>query len=255
LSASRCLPVDERWSRYAHTQRWLCERFAAPVIGTVTCQDIKTEHTQKIVNAAPTPGEGARVQGMISALVSGVRHRAHRVIQPLVSPYRSDGDHPVIGLAVPAQPLMTHVRGLRPVLAVPAVIDHQHPRIMRGGRGIRAQQLQPAGVDPLRIPPRLREEELQPLHRRILRPGHRLGPGQRRQRLVPVPRRQQPGQVLPEPRRCARRPNRSSNRAAYSSSGPGATGQRRRPVITHPTASHATTPRHTSNPPESTNYR
>ena len=28
---------------------------------------------------------------------------------------------------------------------------------------------------------------------------HRLGPGQRGQRLVPVPRRQQPGQVLPEP--------------------------------------------------------
>ena len=64
------LPVDERWSRkHAHTQR-LCERFAAPVIDTVTCQDIKAEHTQRIVNAAPTPGEGARVQGMISALVS-----------------------------------------------------------------------------------------------------------------------------------------------------------------------------------------
>ena len=30
-------------------------------------------------------------------------------------------------------------------------------------------------------------------------PGHRLGPGQGRQRLVPLPRRQQPGQVLPEP--------------------------------------------------------
>jgi integrase len=65
------LPVDERWSRkHAHTQRRLCERFAAPVIDTVTCQDITTSHTQRIVNAAPTPGEGARVQGMISALVS-----------------------------------------------------------------------------------------------------------------------------------------------------------------------------------------
>jgi hypothetical protein len=40
------LPVDERWSRkHAHTQRRLCERFAAPVIGAVTCQDITTEHT------------------------------------------------------------------------------------------------------------------------------------------------------------------------------------------------------------------
>ena len=65
------LPVEERWSRkHAHTQRRLCERFAAPVIDAVTCQDIKTSHMQEIVNAAPTPGEGARVQGMISALVS-----------------------------------------------------------------------------------------------------------------------------------------------------------------------------------------
>jgi hypothetical protein len=40
------------------------------VIGPVTCQDIKTWHMQQIVNAAPTPGEGRRVQGMISALVS-----------------------------------------------------------------------------------------------------------------------------------------------------------------------------------------
>jgi hypothetical protein len=65
------LPFDERWSRkHEHTQRRLCERFAAPVIDAVTCEDIKTSHMQKIVNAASTPGEGARVQGMISALVS-----------------------------------------------------------------------------------------------------------------------------------------------------------------------------------------
>jgi integrase len=65
------LPVKDRWSRkHAHTQRRLCERFAVPVIDAVICQDIKTEHTQRIVNAAPTAGEGARVQGMISALVS-----------------------------------------------------------------------------------------------------------------------------------------------------------------------------------------
>ena len=65
------LPVDERWSRkHADTQRRLCERFAAPVIAAVTCQDIKTGHTQKIVNAAPSPGEGNRVHRMISALVS-----------------------------------------------------------------------------------------------------------------------------------------------------------------------------------------
>ncbi len=69
LSPGR-LPVRGQWSRkHAHTQRRLCERFAAPVIGTVTCQDITAGHMQQVVNAAPTPGEGDRVQGMISALV------------------------------------------------------------------------------------------------------------------------------------------------------------------------------------------
>jgi integrase len=64
------LPADRRWSRkHAHTQRRLCERFAAPVIGGVACQDIKTWHMQQVVNAAPTAKEGARVHGMISALV------------------------------------------------------------------------------------------------------------------------------------------------------------------------------------------
>ena len=62
LSADR-LPVQGQWSRkHAHTQRRLCERFAAPVIGAVVCQDITTGHMQKIVNAAPTPGEGDRVR-------------------------------------------------------------------------------------------------------------------------------------------------------------------------------------------------
>ena len=65
------LPADRRWSRkHAHTQRRLCQRFAAPVIDTVACQDIKTSHTQQMVNAAPTPGEGDRVHRMITALVT-----------------------------------------------------------------------------------------------------------------------------------------------------------------------------------------
>jgi len=64
------LPVKDRWSRkHADTQRRLCQRFAAPVIAAVTCQDIKAEHTQKIVNGAPTAGEGDRVHRMISAMV------------------------------------------------------------------------------------------------------------------------------------------------------------------------------------------
>jgi hypothetical protein len=35
------LPVEGRWSRkHADSQRRLCQRFAAPVIGAVTCQDM-----------------------------------------------------------------------------------------------------------------------------------------------------------------------------------------------------------------------
>ena len=65
------LPVSERWSRkHAHTQRRLCELYVAPVIAAVTCQDIKASHMQKVVNAAPTAGEGDRVRRMVSALVT-----------------------------------------------------------------------------------------------------------------------------------------------------------------------------------------
>jgi hypothetical protein len=55
----------------------LCERFAAPVIDTVTCQEIKTSRMQEIVDAAPTPGEGVTsttamlvVRACLLALVS-----------------------------------------------------------------------------------------------------------------------------------------------------------------------------------------
>jgi integrase len=87
------LPVDERWSRkHAHTQRRLCERFAVPVIGSVTCQDITTDHMQEIVNAAPTPGEGNRVQGMISALVSSGLHGGYLANPRLAKVHWQAGD-------------------------------------------------------------------------------------------------------------------------------------------------------------------
>jgi hypothetical protein len=128
---------------------------------------------------------------------------------------------------------MAHVRGRRAVLAVPAVIDHQHARIVRGGRRIREQQFQPAAINLLSVPPGFGQEELQPLHRRMMRPECRLGPGQRGQRLVPVPRRQQPGQLIPEPAPLRQRTEQVINRATSPSSGPGAAGQGRRRVITH----------------------
>ena len=70
-------PAGRAWSaKHADTQRRLCQRFAAPVIATITCQDIKTAHMQKIVNAAPTAGEGARLRRALSAMVTaGDRRR------------------------------------------------------------------------------------------------------------------------------------------------------------------------------------
>jgi integrase len=90
------LPADERWSRkHADTQRRLCERFAAPVIGVVTCQDIKTRHTQKIVNAAPTAGEGDRVHRMLSALVSAGIEGGYLASQRLAKVHWQAGDRPL----------------------------------------------------------------------------------------------------------------------------------------------------------------
>jgi integrase len=90
------LPVRERWSRkHAHTQQRLCERFAAPVIGAVTCQDIKTDHTQAIVNAAPTAGEGNRVRGMISALVSAGVDGGYLANPRLAKVHWQVGDRPL----------------------------------------------------------------------------------------------------------------------------------------------------------------
>ena len=90
------LPVEERWSRkHADTQRRLCERFAAPVIDAVTCQDIKTGHMQKIVNAAPTPGEGNRVHGMISALVSAGLEGGYLANPRLAKVHWQAGDRPL----------------------------------------------------------------------------------------------------------------------------------------------------------------
>jgi hypothetical protein len=90
------LPVRARWSRkHAHTQRRLCERFAAPVIGAVACQDISTRHTQAIVNAAPTAGEGDRVRGMISALVSAGLDGGYLASPRLARVHWQPGDRPL----------------------------------------------------------------------------------------------------------------------------------------------------------------
>ena len=90
------LPVQGQWSRkHAHTQRRLCERFAAPVIDAVVCQDIKTGHMQKILNAAPTPGKGKRVQGMISALAGAGLEGGYLANPRLAKVHWQAGDHPM----------------------------------------------------------------------------------------------------------------------------------------------------------------
>ena len=90
------LPVQDRWSRkHAHTQRRLCERFAAPVIGAVTCQDITTSHTQQIVNAAPTAGEGDRVHRMLSALVAAGIEGGYLTSPRLAMVHWQAGDRPL----------------------------------------------------------------------------------------------------------------------------------------------------------------
>jgi integrase len=64
-------PVSKPWSRkHADTQRRLCERFVAPVISGIRCQDIKVGDMQRVVNAGPTEGEGARLRRCLSAMVT-----------------------------------------------------------------------------------------------------------------------------------------------------------------------------------------
>jgi len=64
-------PAGRPWSaKHADTQRRLCERFVAPVIAAITCQDIKVADMQRAVSAAPTAGEGARLHRCLSAMVT-----------------------------------------------------------------------------------------------------------------------------------------------------------------------------------------
>jgi hypothetical protein len=66
-----------------------------PVIDAVTCQDITVGHMQQIVNAAPTPGEGGRVQGMISALVGAGLEGGYLANPRLARVHWQAGDRPL----------------------------------------------------------------------------------------------------------------------------------------------------------------
>ena len=90
------------------------------------------------------------------------------------------------------------MRGGRAILAVPRVIDDDYPAAVRRGRVLRPQHLQPTVVDLLGVTGRLRQEELQPLHRRATNADYRFRTGHASQRLVAVLRHQWTGQVFPE---------------------------------------------------------
>ena len=206
-------PSASRWSRkHAHTQRRLCERFAAPVIAAVTCQDIKTGHMQKIVNAAPTAGEGDRVRRMISALVTAGIDAGYLVNSRLAKVHWQAGDRPLPAPAVsvagesaqwvdPAEiPSDDDIARLGQALAAgrargPRRADGQHRRLQRPALGRADRPHHPAG--------------------RPGRPRHHRRPQGRRGRRAPVRRGaeepQAPQDDLPAPhaRRATRSPSGS----------------------------------------------
>jgi integrase len=88
-------PASRPWSaKHADTQRRLCERFVAPVIATITCQDIKVADMQKAVNAAPTEGEGARLHRCLSAMVTAGIRGGYLTNPRLREVYWQAGDRP-----------------------------------------------------------------------------------------------------------------------------------------------------------------
>ena len=97
-------PANRPWSaKHADTQRRLCERFAAPVIAVITCQDIKVADMQRVVNSAPTPGEGARLHRCLSAMVSAGITGGYLTNPRLREVHWQPGDRPAPGPQVSMQ--------------------------------------------------------------------------------------------------------------------------------------------------------
>ena len=90
------LPVSRRWSRrHADTQRRLCARFIAPVIGAAACQDIRVADMQQVVNAAPTASEGDRLHRCLSAMVTAGIQGGYLANPRLREVHWQAGDRPV----------------------------------------------------------------------------------------------------------------------------------------------------------------
>src|SRR6185312_4803685 len=154
------LPAEPRWSRrHADSQRRLCQRFAAPVIGAVACQDITAGHAQKIVNAAPAAGEGGRVHRMLSAL-AGAGIKGGYLVNPVLAEVHWQAGGRLLPaprvtvagaaalLADPAEIPPGGVAGLGRALAAGPQGDHGGPQ---GGRGRRAPVRR--GAEEPQVPP------------------------------------------------------------------------------------------------------
>jgi hypothetical protein len=108
-------------------------------------------------------------------------------------------------LADRAEVLPGDMRGGRAVLPIAGVVEHEHAAAM-GCRGrLALQQRKAPGVERLRAPVGLREEVLQALDLGALRLHHRFRAGQSRERLVAIPRGEQPAQVAPKAAALAER--------------------------------------------------
>jgi integrase len=124
-------PAGRPWSRkHADTQRRLCERFAAPVIGAVCCQDIRLADMQRIVNAAPTAGEGARLRRCLSALVTAGIAAGY-----LTSPRLKEVHWQAAGRAAPGPQVA--IAGESALFVDPAEIPADHD-VARLGRALAA---------------------------------------------------------------------------------------------------------------------
>ena len=124
-------PAGRPWSRkHADTQRRLCERFVAPVIGSVCCQDIRLADMQRIVNAAPTAGEGARLRRCLSALVTAGIAAGY-----LTSPRLKEVHWQAAGRAAPGPQVA--IAGESALFVDPAEIPADHD-VARLGRALAA---------------------------------------------------------------------------------------------------------------------
>ena len=108
----------------------LCERFVAPVIAAVCCQDIRLADMQRIVNAAPTAGEGARLRRCLSALVTAGIAAGY-----LTSPRLQEVHWQAAGRAAPGPQVA--IAGESALFVDPAEIPADHD-VARLGRALAA---------------------------------------------------------------------------------------------------------------------